>query len=82
MNESIWLNFTAPNSGRVVFEADYGSILYAEHNALYGFDKRFAPGTPTDYTCANLEFLSGAEGGLNGFFGGDNCTFISTEESI
>ena len=77
MNESIWLNFTAPNSGRIVFEADYGSILYAEHNALYGFDKRFAPGTPTDYTCANLEFLSGAEGGLNGFFGGNESAIIS-----
>lgn len=77
MNESVWLNFTAPNSGRIVFEADYQSIIYAEHNALYGFDKRFAPGIPANYNCANLEFLSGAEGGLNGFFGGNESAVVS-----
>ena len=78
INESVWLNFLAPNSGRIVFEADYQSIVYGEHNALYGFDKRFAPGVPTDFNCANLEFLAGDEGGLNGFFGGDESAIVSS----
>lgn len=78
INESIWLNFTAPNSGRLVFEADYQSVLFGENNALFGFDKRFSPGTPADYSCANLEFMAQDEGGVNGFFGGDESAVIST----
>ena len=46
MNESVWLKFNVPNSGRIVFEADYQSVLYGENNALFGFDKRFAPRNP------------------------------------
>ena len=78
MNESVWLKFNAPNSGRIVFEADYQSVLYGENNALFGFDKRFAPGIPSDYSCANLEFIDEDEGGVNGFFGGDESAVIST----
>jgi gliding motility-associated-like protein len=78
MNESVWLNFTAPNSGRIVFEADYQSIFYGENNALFGFDKRFAPGIPADFSCANLEYLAEDEGGVNGIFGGDESAIIST----
>ena len=77
MNESVWLNFTAPNSGRIVFEADYLSVLFGENNALFGYDKQFAPGTPTDYSCANLEFMAEDEGGVNGFFGGDESAVIT-----
>ena len=54
MNESVWLKFNAPNSGRIVFEADYQSVLYGENNALFGFDKRFAPGIPSDYSVPTL----------------------------
>ncbi|MBL1279143.1 MAG: gliding motility-associated C-terminal domain-containing protein [Fluviicola sp.] len=72
MNESVWLNFVAPNNGRIVFETDYQSAIYSEDNALFGFDRRFGPGTPTDYTCADLENLAAAEGGLNGFLGGSS----------
>jgi len=79
MNESIWLNFTAPNSGRIVFEADYQSVLYGENNALFGYDKRFAPGIPSDFSCANLEYMNQDEGGVNGFFGGDESAVISTQ---
>ena len=70
MNESVWLNFVAPNNGRVVFESDYQSAIYSEDNALFGYDRRFAPGIPTDYNCADLENLAAAEGGLNGILGG------------
>jgi hypothetical protein len=78
MNESVWLKFTAPNSGRIVFEADYQSVLYGENNALFGFDQRFAPGIPSDFSCANLEYMDQDEGGVNGFFGGDESAVISS----
>jgi gliding motility-associated-like protein len=70
MNESVWLNFTAPLSGRIVFETDYQSSIYDEHSAFFGYDRRFAPGIPTDYSCADLENIDAAEGGVNGLFGG------------
>lgn len=72
VNESVWLNFIAPNSGRMVFESDYQSSVYSESNALFGFDDRFSPGIPADYSCANLENLYAADGGLNGFLGGSS----------
>jgi len=72
MNESVWLNFVAPNNGRIVFEADYQSSLYDEHTALFGFDRLFSPGLPTDYSCADLENIAAAEGDVNGLFGGAN----------
>jgi hypothetical protein len=71
VNESVWLNFVAPNSGRMVFETDYLDALYGENNALFGYDKRFSPGIPNDYSCANLEFIAEDEGGTNSFLGGD-----------
>lgn len=70
MNESVWLNFVAPNQGRIVFETDYQSGIFSEDNALFGYDKRFGPGIPTDYNCADLENLAFGEGGLNGLLGG------------
>lgn len=70
MNESVWLNFIAPNSGRMVFETDYQSSIYSESGALFGFDDRFAPGVPLDFSCANLENLYAVDGALNGLFGG------------
>ena len=73
MNESVWMNFIAPNQGRIVFETDYNSILYSEDNALFGYDKRFGPGIPGDYNCADLENLAFAEGGLN---------ILSTESAL
>lgn len=70
MNESVWMNFIAPNNGRIVFETDYQSSIFSENNALFGYDRRFGPGLPTDYSCADLENLAGAEGGVNGLLGG------------
>ena len=77
MNESVWLNFIAPNSGRITFESDYQDALYGENNALFGYDKRFSPGIPTDYSCANLEFINEDEGGTNSFLGGDPSALIN-----
>jgi hypothetical protein len=76
MNESVWLNFIAPNSGRMVFETDYQSAIYSESAALFGFDARFSPGTPSDYNCANLEDLYANDGALNGLFGGTTVSAI------
>jgi gliding motility-associated-like protein len=76
MNESVWLNFIAPNQGRIVFEADYQSALYGESAALFGFDTSFAPGVPNDYLCSNLTFIDSDEGGTNGFLGGDPSALI------
>lgn len=72
VNESVWLNFVSPNNGRMIFETDYQSSIYSESNALFGYDDRFAPGIPSDYSCANLEVLYAADGGLNGFLGGSS----------
>lgn len=69
MNESVWTNFISPNSGRIYFETDYQSAIYSENSALFGYDPRFAPGVPADYSCANLSFLDAADGGLNGILG-------------
>jgi gliding motility-associated-like protein len=70
MNESVWLNFVAPNNGRMIFETDYQSAIYSESSALFGYDARFAPGIPSDYSCANLEDLYAQDGALNGLLGG------------
>ncbi|MEY3238462.1 MAG: hypothetical protein RI883_2563, partial [Bacteroidota bacterium] len=72
VNESVWLNFVAPNNGRMIFETDYQSAIYSESNALFGYDDRFSPGIPSDYSCANLEVLYAADGGLNGLLGGSS----------
>ncbi len=70
INESVWFHFTAPNSGRIIFETDYQSGVYSEDAAFFGFDRQFAPGIPADFRCSNLENLAAVEGGLNGFLGG------------
>ncbi|MFM7757319.1 MAG: hypothetical protein ACKO6J_00130 [Crocinitomicaceae bacterium] len=77
VNESVWLNFIAPNSGRITFESDYQDALYGENNALFGFDKSFSPGIPSDYSCANLEIIAEDEGGTNSFLGGDPSALIN-----
>ena len=77
MNESVWLNFTAPNSGRIYFEADYQNALYGESGALFGYDKQFAPGVPNDYLCSNLKFIASDEGGTNSFLGGDPSAIVN-----
>ena len=79
VNESVWLNFTAPNNGRMVFEADYESAIYGENNALFGYDVRFSPGIPTDYSCANLSFIAQDEGGTNSILGGDPSAVITAQ---
>lgn len=76
MNESVWLNFIAPNQGRIVFETDYQSALYGESAALFGYDTAFAPGVPNDYLCSNLKFIDSDEGGTNGFLGGDPSAIV------
>lgn len=70
MNKSVWLNFVAPNNGRMIFETDYQSSIYSESAALFGYDARFAPGVPLDYSCANLDDLYAQDGALNGLLGG------------
>lgn len=82
MNESVWLNFIAPNSGRIVFETDYQSAIYSEDAAFFGYDRRFAPGTPADYSCADLENLDAIEGGLNGLLGGAVQSAIITQQCL
>jgi gliding motility-associated-like protein len=82
VNESVWLNFIAPNSGRIILESDYQSALYGENNALFGYDKRFSPGVPTDYSCANLEFLAADAGGTNSFLGGGDISAIIDQRCL
>lgn len=82
MNESVWTNFVAPNSGRIYFETDYQSALYGENSALFGFDPRFAPGTPADYSCANLSFLDAADGGTNGILGNSQFSAIIRRQCL
>jgi gliding motility-associated-like protein len=82
VNESVWLNFVAPNSGRIILESDYQSSLYGENNALFGYDKRFSPGVPTDYSCANLEFLAADAGGTNSFLGGGDISAIIDQRCL
>jgi hypothetical protein len=82
MNESVWTNFIAPNSGRIVFETDYQSAIYGENSAFFGFDNRFSPGVPADYSCANLSFIEGADGGVNGLFGNSQESAIIRESCL
>ena len=77
MNESVWLNFIAPNSGRITFEGDYQSALYGESAALFGYDKAFGPGVPNDFLCSNLTYIASDEGGANSFLGGDPSAIVN-----
>jgi gliding motility-associated-like protein len=82
MNESVWTNFIAPNSGRIYFETDYQSALFGENSAFFGYDARFAPGVPADFSCANLSFINGADGGVNGIFGNTQESAIIRESCL
>ncbi len=82
MNESVWVSFTAPNSGRIVFETDYNSGIYSEGAAFFANDPRFAPGTPSDYSCANLSNVSAVDGGLNGLLSGAAESAIIMERCL
>lgn len=82
MNESVWFSFTAPNSGRIVFETDYQSGVYSEGSAFFANDARFAPGIPSDYSCANLSNVSAVDGGLNGLLGGAAESAIIMERCL
>ena len=69
IDENVWFNFVAPNSGRIYFEGEVTglfSISEAEDIALYGLDNRFAPGQPTDLFCSNLTQLDGSSGSVSG----------------
>ena len=82
MNESVWFNFVAPNSGRIVFESDYQSAIFSEDIAFFAPDAQFAPGQPTDLFCSNLTNVSAQEGALNGIFGGGVESAIITERCL
>lgn len=69
IDENVWFNFTAPNSGRIYFEGEVTGLLSiseAEDIALYGLDDRFAPGQPTDLFCSNLTQLDASSGSVSG----------------
>ena len=69
IDENVWFNFTAPNSGRVYFEGEvtgFLSVSEAEDIALYGLDNRFAPGRPSDLFCSNLSQLDASAGSVSG----------------
>lgn len=82
MNESVWFNFVAPNSGRIVFETDYNSSIFSEGAAFFAPDARFGYGVPADYSCANLSNVSAADGGLNGILGGAAESAIIMERCL
>ena len=69
IDENVWFNFTAPNSGRVYFEGEVTGLLgisEAEDIALFGLDERFAPGQPTDLFCSNLSQIDASAGSVSG----------------
>ncbi len=69
IDENVWFNFKAPNSGRVYLEGEIASfvgISEAEDIAIYALDERFAPGQPTDLFCSNLTEIAAASGSVSG----------------
>lgn len=77
LNGSMWTQFVAGASGRIYFEGDLdaGGINESENIALYGYDARFAPGTPADMSCANINQMAEAEGGT-GILGANKTAII------
>ncbi len=67
VNQSSWVSFVAPTSGAAFAETNVS--LFGENNALYTYDNRFAPGRPSDYSCANLAQTSYS--GSSAIFGGN-----------
>lgn len=66
IDESVWMSFTAPNSGRIYMEGNVRGLFgvnETENLAFFGLDQRFAPGRPTDYSCADLSVIDAANGG-------------------
>ena len=69
IDENVWFNFTAPNSGRVYFEGEVTGLFgisEAEDIALYALDERFAPGQPIDLFCSNLTQIDASAGSVSG----------------
>lgn len=62
VDESVWMRFIAPNSGRLLFSADVPGFLETENATLWGYDTRFGPGRPGDFSCANLSVMASASG--------------------
>lgn len=77
LNGSMWVQFTAGASGRIYLEGDIdnAAVNESENLALYAYDPRFAPGTPTDMFCANLTQLEDVEGGT-GILGANKTAII------
>lgn len=65
LNGSMWVQFTAPNSGRIYFEADLDNAVFneTENAVLYAPDPQFGPGTPADLFCSNIVQIDEQEGG-------------------
>ncbi len=82
LNGSMWVQFTAANSGRIYFEADFDNAIAneGENTALYAPDPRFAPGLPNDLFCSNINQIADAEGG--GLGSGSNNTAIILERCL
>ena len=78
----MWVQFTAPNSGRIYFEGylDNALLNETENIALYAPDPQFGAGTPTDLYCSNTVQIAEQEGGT-GILGA-NKTAIITEQCL
>ena len=83
VDESLWMGFVAPNSGRVYLEGGVRGLFNVnepENIALFGYDRRFAPGRPGDMLCANLSDISAADGGTGAF--GSPLTAVLRESCL
>jgi gliding motility-associated-like protein len=81
LDGSMWIQFTAANSGRVYFEADFDNALLNENEntALYAPDTRFGLGRPADLFCSNIAQVADAEGGIGGILGGTKTAIIMAQ---
>lgn len=78
LDGSMWIQFTAANSGRVYFEADFDNALLNENEntALYAPNPIFGAGRPADLFCSNITQIADAEGGIGGILGGTKTAII------
>lgn len=51
-SSTVWMSFTAPNSGRIY--AEFNCPLQGEQAALYTHDPAFGPAVPASYSCADV----------------------------